>query len=187
MERIRIAEEKDVEHLKRLTDENLGVDFYTTEYILDAIRSDTKEFYVFTDENDVPIGYQYMIVTPYARARELLKIDFPVPELASLHDESMVGIYKTSCTDIRYRGRGVFNTLVRSVEAVLSARNIRILMGEAMRHPSGFIPVAASVEKMGFHAVATIPHPWSDIDSYCPYCNNQFCQCDALLYIKELE
>lgn len=187
MENIREARESDLERLKILSDENFGVDFYTTEYLLDAIRSEDRKFYVYTDENDEPVAYQFMFVISYARARKLLKITGSVPGLENLDDSSTVGIYKTSCTDKKYRGRGIFKSLVTLVEEHLSAQGIKVLMGDAMRHPSGFVPVAASVEKIGFRAVSVIPHPWSDIDSYCPYCNNRFCQCDAVLYIKELE
>lgn len=186
MEKIREAQEKDLPRLKSLTDENFGVDFYKADYLLDAIRSEDKRFYVYTDENDEPVAYQHLLVMPYAQARGLLKISEPIPG-SEIPDDSMVGIYKTSCTDKAYRGRGIFKDLVRTVEEYLSQMGIKILLGDAMRHPNGFVPVASSVEKMGFTARAVIPHPWSDIDSYCPYCNSQFCRCDAVLYIKELE
>ena len=186
-EKIREAQEKDIEQLKKLTDENFGVDFYSSEYLAEAIGSKNKKFIVYTDEDDKPVAYQFFLLMSYAQARELLKIREPVPTLAALNDDSMVGIYKSSCTDKRYRGRGIFSILARNTEEYFSAMGIKILMGNAIRHPSGFIPIKSSVEKIGFKAAITIPHPWSDIDSYCPYCQNRFCQCDAVLYVKELK
>ena len=186
MENIRLAELSDLTALKKLTDENIGVDYYTEEDLRQILTDPDKKFFVCTDENDVPIAYSLIIITTYAKARKMMKITEPVPGLEALEPDAAISIYKTTCTDKAYRRLGFLGQLVRAAQAYLTEHHIRYILADAMKHPSGYIPVAKTAESNGYHAVMEIPHPWSDIDSYCPYCQSRFCKCNAIIYIKEL-
>lgn len=187
MEHVRQADISDLFSIKKLLDENFGVNFYTSDDLRQVLRSEDHYFYVYTDEDETIVALLYMFITTYGAARKILSIPERGPEeLFHLKDDSIVGVYKSTCTDIRFRKHGILDTLMSVVEKVFRDRGIELILLDALVIPTGEIPAGKSLMKFGFRPLEEIPHPWSHIDSYCPYCKNRFCQCNAFLYIKEL-
>lgn len=185
MDHIRLAEEKDLEQIKKLIDENISIDFYSIDYLRDTLSDSDRNIYISTDELDVPVALLYIIFTTYGKAKELLKIPQET-ELPALSDDSRILIFKTTCTDIHYRKSGILSSLMDTAEADCRKRGYPYIILEAIRIPSGKIPNEKGLQYHQFRPVKEILHPWADTNSYCPYCQNQFCQCNAVLYIKEL-
>lgn len=186
-ERIRAVRFDELPRVKELTDKYIGDNFYTIDYLEHVYYADKKDIYVCTDHQDYPVAFFYIFSASLKEALEVLNIAYEESGL-EMYDENMrVGVYKTSCTDEAYRGRGIFRMFLPMIQEKFMDESIRVMMLPALRTPNGMIAVQSAVTGFGFEAAAVAAHPWSHIDSPCPYCGNRYCQCDAVLYKKEIK
>lgn len=186
MNHIRFAEKRDLPQVKKLFDENFGTDFYTSDYLAGVLSDPNSYLFAGVNDSDLPVALLYMFTASFADARKLLKIPETESSIRAAEDE-LIMVYKSTCTDSGYRGQGYLNDMMSAAENEVRRLGSRFIILEAIQIPSGLVPAAHSVERYHFRPVCRISQPWSDIDSFCPYCESRFCKCDAVLYIKDVE
>jgi hypothetical protein len=187
MERVRLAGKKDLVKIKSMTDMYIGTDFYTMQQLEDFIESPDKLIFVFANEDDEVVSYVYTFISTYGKALETLNIPQALDILPGVSQDEIVGVYKTSCTDKRYRGRGNFSIMVTVMDQIFKKHGPDHIIIPALEYRTGEVPVKYKVDHMGFKFVTRLAHPWSDIYSYCPYCGHDYCQCDCIIYTREKE
>lgn len=169
-----------------MTDEYIGKEFYTISYLKEIYDADDKFIYVCVNDKDEVVAYFYIFTSILQEALRILNIPIQLSGFDSDKLDSKVGVYKTSCTKKDYRNQGLFTSFLHSMEGVFREKRVEQVLLPALRTPSGVVPVKNVVFAAGFHEAGEFMHPWSHIDSYCPYCKNRNCQCDCVLYTKEM-
>ena len=69
----------------------------------------------------------------------------------------------------------------------MRSRGARLIIGPAMRSPSGVVPMKGILHNFGFEPISEILRPWEELELYCPYCGHYHCICDAVFYMKKLD
>jgi hypothetical protein len=187
MGEIRQATAKDLIAIKKMTDEYIGVDFYTMSYLEKIYNTDDNFIYVYTNDEDEAVAYLYFFISTLQEALEVIHASKEYSRFDDMETDSKVCVYKTTCTDKAYRNRGLLTSFLQKIETVIKDNNnVKCILAPALRTPAGVIPVENVVLAAGFKKRTEIMHPWSHIDSYCPYCKNRNCQCDSVIYTKEM-
>jgi hypothetical protein len=186
MGEIRQATAKDLIAIKKMTDEYIGVDFYTMSRLKKIYNTDDNFLYVYTNDEGEAVAYFYVFISTLQEALEVIHAPKEYSWFDDMETDSKVGVYKTSCTEKEYRNRGVFTYFFQKMETVFRDNKIGRVFVPALRTPAGVIPVENVVLAAGFKKRTEIMHPWSQIDSYCPYCKSRNCQCDSVIYTKEM-
>ena len=184
---IRPAKMEDLPYIKRMCDRYIGMDYYTSEYLRRAYGEPDHYFTVYTDESDIPVAFLYMFITSFSEAGSILRSSVRLPVREAVPGDQRVGIFKTTCTEEPYRGKGILSELMSYCEDIFRDIGVGIIFLNALKLPSGKIPSVNGLYKHKFMKLTDISHPWSDIASYCPYCKKQHCVCDAVLYYKEID
>lgn len=183
MEQVRQAIASDIKYICKLCDENISEGFYTEQELSQICQNPDHYIYVYCDDNDIPVAFLYMFVAPYGQTPE----SFRVSEKITLPDDEPVCVFKTTCTDPEYRRKGILHLLMSYCEQVMKEQGIHTILLEALKHyPSGKVPAASGIKDMDFKIVQEVSQPWIHIRSYCPYCKNEYCHCNALLCVKEI-
>lgn len=185
--RIRPAKHEDLTYIINMCDKYIGPDYYTAEYLERAFRDAACYFTVYANEDDIPVAFIYMLVATFTDARRILKIPVGISEQNDAPDCRRVGVFKTTCTEEEYRRQGILSELMNYCENVFRDIGIKEIYLDALKLPSGKIPAESGLEKMRFKKLTEISRPWSDVESFCPYCKRPRCICDAVLCYKEID
>ncbi len=184
---IRDAEARDLPEIKQLMDTYLSRDYYTMEELEGILSGERNLLYVVTDADcgGEVVSYFYAFVAPLAEALRILHVK-EIPEyLSNYSGETMVAVYKASSTKEEYRRNGVCSSFVRDLQPVVRDMGAKLILATAL-HPQGKEePMKHIFISNGFSAIAELYRPWSGVHSYCPYCRQEYCVCDAVFYIKE--
>ena len=188
---IRDAEERDLEAIKRLTDEYIAADYYSLEDLrvcLPGNPEDRNLFYVVTDADagDRVVSYFYAFLAELDRALPLMHVQKRPEALKDLSGDTLVGVYKLSSTEAAYQHHGLCSSFVRNLEPVLLARGAKMIVATALRPLGQDAPMRHIFESHGFRDIALIPRPWVEMTLYCPYCKRNHCICDAVFFAKNL-
>jgi hypothetical protein len=73
------------------------------------------------------------------------------------------------------------------LQPVLRERGAELIMNTALKPYGRDIPIKRILQDTGFVPAATVYRPWAETKGYCPYCRQDYCICDAVLYIREFE
>ncbi len=184
---IREAAEGDLEKIKSMTDEYIGTDFYSMAYLRDVLKDPDKYLFVYSEENQEPMAYLYIFVSTLREALDILHIPYELFESREKNLEMKVGVYKTTCTDEKCRGKGILTSFLEYLEIIFKQRSTQMILFTALQIGDGSIPVHKAVSSVGFTPVGKIERPWINVDAYCPYCGQDHCICDAVVYSKEME
>jgi len=187
---IRKAQAKDIVQIKQLVDEYIGTDFYSVEELENIVQSDSKVIYVYCGDDSNVNGMTYILVDEITNVPELLNIsDVDFERLIKIYPDCInqpVGIFKTISVKPECRKTDVADDLVKSNIEWFKGKGVKLAIGEAIVRPDGKVNAARVNEKSGLKSMFRIKKPWSKIKSYCPYCKNEYCQCDAEIFAKEI-
>jgi hypothetical protein len=186
LDKIRQAKTTDLAAVKRMTDTYIGKDFYTMSQLEEFHAAPDKFLFVYVNEADEAVAFFYIFMSSLKEALRVLHAPADCRVYSELSPDSRVGVFKTACTERAYRNRGLFTTFFYAMEEVFLRNRIRHTLIPALRDPNGVIPVENVVLEDGFQPTAVFAHPWSHIDAYCPYCRQANCQCDCVIFTKEM-
>lgn len=187
MEGIRPAQTRDLAAIKEMTDTYIGRDFYTMSQLEKICRTPDHLLFVYTDGEDRVMAFFYIFMSTLQEALRVLNAPADCGVYSNIPGDSRVGVFKTSCTQKAYRNRGLFTTFFHAMEEVFVEHKIERTLVPALRSPQGVIPVENVGLDAGFQRAAVLSHPWAHIDAYCPYCRQQHCQCDCVIFTKEMK
>lgn len=186
---IRDAELRDLPEIKRLMDIYLSQDYCSLETLEGMLHGDRNLFYVVTDpdRNHAVVSYFYAFLSPLDEALQILHVtDKPEP-LRQYRGNDLVAVYKASSTEKGYRKQGICSSFIRDLQPVVQQRGAKMILATAL-HPVGQrVPMKHIFVDNGFSAISDLYRPWSRINSYCPYCKEDYCICDAVFYMKKLD
>lgn len=185
MDNIREARIEDLPYVKRLTDENISEDFYTIEYLEEVLKDPHQHMYVYLPDQNIPVAYIYIFYTSFGRARSILNLPQDIVYLDELSEQDIVCVYKTTCTDKVYRQKGIHSAFVKYLDETLDKKRAKITLLEAIKKPDDRVPAHQVIYADGFRPIQEIQSPWIHKKSYCPYCEKLYCECNAVLYVKE--
>lgn len=186
MGRIREARLDDLIRVKQMTDAYISRDFYSLSYLEDILRDENQYLFVYTDEKDEAVAYLYMFDATLREALGVLHISYDIAQPRERDLDARVGVYKTTCTEKDYRGKGILTSFLAYVEDVFVKKGIGTILLTALQIPNGRIPTYNVLDHAGFQRVGSVEHPWIEVDAYCPYCGHQHCTCNAVVYKKEI-
>lgn len=185
MQNVRYAKLSDKYEIKKIMDEGISQDYYSLEEIEDYIQNENKYLLVCISEDDSPLAAMFCIKGPLKDMCELEHIPYPNETFDGYSDESVAVIYKTAATYIKYRCNGYVKQLFDAYDDIFNNIDHDIRIGLALVLPDGKVPIKKHVDMAGFLPTKYVKSPWSSLKSYCSYCNNEYCQCNGLIYIKE--
>lgn len=182
MEEIREAVRRDLAAVKHMTDEYIGKDFYTMPDLERILECENEHLYIYPDGKGKAVAYLYFLEMDFGDAIEFLHI----PDgMLNLPRRARVGIYKTACTEEEWRRKGVLTLFLNRMEQVLAGNALQYILFTALQKPDKTVPVHKVVTRVGFFPVGTLKQPWVHTHAYCPYCQKEYCVCDAVVYLKE--
>ena len=186
---VRAAEDRDLERIKYLIDQCISRDFYTIEELEDMLKREDDLLYVAVDadRNGWVMAYFYAFLSTLDEALRILHVRVKPEALQKCTGNERVGVYKTSSTDPAYRNRGVFSSFMVNLQPVLRAKGAKMILNTALRPLGKEIPILNILRDTGFTPVMTVRRPWAGKKGYCPYCEQEYCVCDGVLYIKKLK
>lgn len=186
---VREAEARDLPEIKRLMDEYIAQDYYPMDTLKGMLPGERNLFYVVTDADreGAVISYFYAFLAELDEALKILHVpDKPGP-LRNYGGDALVGVYKASSTEKAYRRHGVCSSFVRDLQPVMRDRGAKMILATAL-HPLGReVPMRHIFVENGFEAIADVYRPWIHSRAYCPYCQQEYCVCDAVFYMKKLD
>lgn len=184
---IRDAEARDLPAIKQMMDQYLSRDYYSMEELEGILAGEKHLLYVVTDEDrdGEIVSYFYAFVAPLDEALRILHVKEKPEPLARYSGDTTVAVYKASSTKEEYRKHGVCSSFVQGLQPVVREMGAELILATAL-HPRGKEePMKHIFISGGFSAIADLYRPWSGIHSYCPYCRQEYCVCDAVFYIKK--
>lgn len=176
---------KDVKRIKELSDEGIGLNFYTLEDIKSYIEKENSVIIVGVNEDDMACGFLYSFLAPLEKALFVLGIPKDVRPFCDMDMKKMVGVTKTTSTDRKYRKEGIFLHLMQKSVDYIIDRGMDFIVTSALRNPEGYVVTEGVLNVTGYEPVMELIRPWNHIDSYCPHCKKQFCECDSVVYIRK--
>lgn len=183
MNNIRLAEEKDILYIKKLVDENISADYFSSDFIKNIINEKDSFLYVFTDE-EIPVAMIYCTIKSLEEACALSHIPLTDSEICNYDRNDKVLLYKTTCTDDRYRQNGILNQFMDEVICATKGLDYKFSIVLALELPDGIIPADKALVRSGFIRKSKVITPWINIKSYCNYCDNEYCRCNGVMYIR---
>ncbi len=186
---IRDAEIRDLPEIKRLMDEYLSLNYYSLEALEGMLCGDRHLLYVVTDadRDHAVVSYFYAFLSSLDEALQILHVAERPEPLLQYRGDDLVAVYKASSTEKGYRKLGICSTFIRDLQPVVQQRGAKMILATAL-HPAGQrIPMKHIFVDNGFSAISDLYRPWSQINSYCPYCREDYCTCDAVFYMKKLD
>ncbi len=183
---VREAEARDLPEIKRLIDNCISKDFYSFEDLENMLRNESDLLFVAVDadRDGAVAAYFYTFLSTLDNALRVLHVQNKPDALQMYRGDERVGVFKTSSTDPAYRNHGVFSSFMTDLQAVLRARGAKMILNTALRPLGREIPILNILRKTGFVPVLTLHSPWAEKKGYCPYCKQDYCICDAVLYVK---
>lgn len=186
---VRKAQTRDLEQIKRLIDDTISLDFYSIEDLEGMLRGEDDLLCVAVDEDrdDYVAAYFYAFLSTLDKALEVLHVREKPEVLRDHAGDERVGVYKTSSTDPAYRKHGIFSAFMSELQPVLRSRGAQMILNTALRPYGREIPILGILQDTGFVPVSTLYRPWAEKKGYCPYCRQDYCICDAVLYVREFD
>ena len=183
---VRAAEARDLKRIKALIDQCISRDFYSIEELEDMLKRKDDLLYVAVDadRDGWVVAYFYAFLSSLDEALRILHVPEKPETLQKYTGSERVGVYKTSSTDPEYRNRGVFSAFMVNLQPVLRNKGAKMIVNTALRPLGREIPILNILRDTGFTPVVTVPRPWVEKKGYCPYCKQDYCICDAVLYMK---
>ena len=74
-----------------------------------------------------------------------------------------------------------------NLQSELRSAGAALLINTALRPLGREIPSLRILRDTGFVPLTTLYRPWAEKKGYCPYCKQDFCICDAVLYVREFD
>lgn len=185
MSNIRPAEHKDIQHLKKLIDENISEDYFSENYIENILNSDNNYIYVCVDEENIPVAMIYCVVTSLEDAMKIGYIPIDTLALKGFDKNSRTCLYKTTCTSKEYRDTGILHSFMKKIDSITDKLDFERSIVLSLIYANGVIPTDHVLSETGFIKTQRIIKPWNGIKSHCNYCGKDYCTCDGMLYIKE--
>ena len=185
----RMAEIRDLPQIKRLIDENISRDFYSIEDLEAMIRGEDDLLCVVVDadRDGRVVSYFYAFLTTLDEALRLLHVPEKPEAFQKYAGSERVGVYKTTSTDPAYRNMGLFTAFMADLQPVLRDRGAKMIVNTALRPFGREIPIRNVLRKTGFVPIAALHSPWAGTKGFCPYCKQDYCICDAVLYAREFD
>ena len=183
----RKAEARDLQQIKHLIDDFISRDFYTIEELGKMVEGKDDLLYVAVDadQNERVVSYFYAFLSTLDEALEILHVKEKPEALLKYTGNERVGVYKTTSTDPEYRNRGLFSSFMADLQPVLRSMGAQMIINTALRPYGREIPILNVLRKTGFTQIGMVYRPWAETKGYCPYCKQDYCICDAGLYIRE--
>lgn len=189
MSQYRRATLSDCQQIKSLIDSYIGNEFYSLEDLEKIVSDRNKSIFVYESDENAVVGMAYVFIGDFSNVtRRLNFTENDCRKIINMYPQcqkSKIGVFKTICIHPDYRRHHISETLVDLIEEWFKENNIRFGIGEAIIVPGGKVNARRLNEACGFTPVLHIKKPWIHIKSYCPYCKNEYCQCDAEIFIKE--
>ena len=181
---VRAAEARDLKRIKALIDQCISRDFYSIEELEAMLKREDDLLYVAVDadRDGWVVAYFYAFLSSLDEALRILHVPEKPETLQKYAGSERVGVYKTASTDPEYRNRGVFSAFMVNLQPVLRNKGAKMIVNTALRPLGREIPILNILRDTGFTPVMTVRRPWAEKKGYCPYCKQDYCICDAVLY-----
>ena len=183
---VRTAEVRDLERIKYLIDNCISRDFYSMAELESMLEREDDLLYVAadTDRDGLVAAYFYAFISTLDEALRVLHVEEKPEALQQYQGNERVGVYKTSSTDPAYRNQGIFSAFMADLQPVLREKGSKMIINTALRPLGREIPILNILRDTGFSPVMTLERPWAKKKGYCPYCKQDYCICDAVLFMR---
>lgn len=185
MNKIRLARLEDANCIKEIIDGSISIDFYSIDKLKEFILNKNSIFYVYTDDNDIPVACLFCEKGSLYDICLKDNIPFEDEVFKKYNKDTKTIIYKTAATRVNYRSKGILRSFLREAAVECSKIDHDVVAALCLVLPDGSIPVHRHVTEDGFKQIKLFKSPWKNIKSYCSYCKNEYCTCDGMLYLKE--
>ena len=183
---IRRAVPSDRDLIKRLTDSYISKDFYSPGDIRGMMEEKDHRVYIYETDEGEGVAYFYVFVSSLKEASEVLGIPEGMESLTGYDPEMRVGVYKTTVTEKAYRRGGILSAFLEGVEDDIKDMGGRMIYFVAACIHGNEIPVDTAVRNAGFVRKERMEKPWKHIFAHCPCCGKDYCECDGVIYTKDL-
>lgn len=176
---------KTLETAAALCDSHVGEGLYPVSS-LRTIVGDSRHNFSFVKKENIIAGYFYSNVTKAADVHCLPGLDYG--KIASLcKPDDNIAIYKSLGIEPEFRGIGLSDALLLHFKEEYARRfNIALILAPCWKQGS-YVPVEKLVLRRGFRFLCELTAPWADSPTLqCPYCGQQPCVCDAVVYYLEV-
>lgn len=186
MNHIRFATLADTTEVKKIMDEGISQDYYSIQEIESYINNENNYLLVSVSDEDKPLAAMFCSKGTLKEMCELEHIPYPDSIFDKYSEDAQAVVYKTASTYKAERCNGHVKDLFYEYDKMFNDIAHELRIGLAIVLPDGTVPIKSHVDKYGFKAKKLIKSPWSYLKSYCSYCKNEYCQCDGMIYIKEI-
>lgn len=176
---------KTLETAAALCDRHVGKGLYPVS-ALRTIVADSRHNFYFVKKENIIAGYFYTSVTVAADVHCLPGLDYD--KIASLcKPDDNVAIYKSLGIEPAFRGSGLSDALLLYFkEEYIRRFNIKLILAPSWKQGS-YVPAENLALRQGFRFFCELTAPWADSPTLqCPYCRQQPCICDAVVYYLEV-
>ncbi|GHS86641.1 hypothetical protein FACS1894201_07590 [Bacteroidia bacterium] len=168
----------------QLCDASMGNGYLSKDFLCSCLNNPKVFFYILLNpaDNDV-IGYSYNEVYNASEFWRQVKPFFPSEQHFQLPDGVCCKV-ATLGIKMDYRGQALAKTLLDYVmDSISRSTHIDFFVGTAWKQDD-YVPIASTLDKIGFVPICILHRPWHDVAACCSYCKKKRCICDAALYIK---
>ena len=184
---IREAKAGDLPQIKHPIDNYISQDFYSDEALERMLQREEDLLFaaVDNDRDGRVAAFFYAFLSPLDEALRMLHVKEKPEVLQKYAGSVRVGVYKTTCTDPAYRKNGIFSAFMADLQPVLRSKGAELLVTTALRPTDRAMATLHILHDTGFVPISELHRPWAETPGYCPYCRQDPCICDAVLYIRE--
>lgn len=171
----------DIATARRLCDEHVGAGLYTDDFLRSILDDPEHYFYLLVSDGAV-IGYIYYRIMAAAGI-----VRMPGFELDIIRDlcrpDDPIAVFTSIGLNEAHRGTGLTDALLAYLKTrMIESHRVTLILAPAWKK-GGLIPAQSLMLRNGYQAYCDLIRPWASIESLvCPYCRQERCQCNAVVY-----
>lgn len=183
---IRLVEQKDVNNVYAISNEQLGQDYIKKQALEEMLNSDQVVILVFEQNNELLGFLLYEIIDKNRLKHELKIINANLEKI--IKTENNFGFLNIVAVSEKAKGKGVGSALNFEIVKIMEQKGIKFSFSLAWKDKEK-INIGNILLRVGYIELYEIENYYYE-DSIkrnytCPTCGNPPCKCSAIVYIHE--